>query len=286
MTSRQLTYTFIAKNEFSGVADSIANKVNSLKGKFAQFNRELKQSGVTFDSVAGKMQSWAGKMKWVSAGVIAAGTASLIAASNYEKLGIQFEILTGSASKGQALLKELRQFSLEAGPFESEEIMASAKAMLNFKFASEDVVKNLKMMATLAAGSEIPLQTITDALGRAQSTGRVNPRSVISLRKLGVEPLLQARLNLTHEEYKKKLAAGLIPAAALFEVLNDKARTYGDLLARIDNTTGEVMGDTKTLLVQIAAEWGAVLDKSVGARQAIKGFNDVLVSVRDGLLGC
>lgn len=283
MANRNIVFSFQLKDEFTSVAKSISRSVDSIRQKFQKFKADLNELGVSWKSVGDTLSGWAGKMKWVSAGIIAAGGAALMAAGNYKQLAIEFRILTGSAEKGAALLKELENLSLSLGPFGYDDVMPAAKAMLNYGFATEDVVKNLRMLATLAKGGEIPLDSVVRAAGMALNTGRVERRSLLPMKKLGIEPLLEARLGLTHKVFKEKLAKGLIPASALFEVLNDKAATFGDLLGEIDRTTSDMMGDTPELFRQISVRVGEVLDKTSGANSTLGQFNEMLVYIRDNV---
>lgn len=285
MSTREVVVSFSLKDDFSAKAEAISRKTNTLRNRFKTFSADLKQMGVSFDSVGGKLQNWAGKMKWVSGGLIAAGGAALLAAGNFEELAIRFEVLTGSASKGRKLLNELRELSLDLGPFGYEEVMSAAEDMLNFGYAVDDVIPKMKMLATLGAGANISLDSVVRAAGMAQKTGRVERRSLMPLRKLGIEPLLEARLGMSHSAFKKAMGKGQIPASVFFEVLADKAKTYGDILARIDGTTSDMMGDTKELTQQIAQEFGILLDKQVGANSLLGDFNKQLREVRKNLVG-
>lgn len=271
---RAVTINIRATDNFSHIVEPIRRKIQGLITNIERFNTKQAAFSAGAKQLARDSYEFANRMKWVSASVLGAGFAALKAAGDYEELAIRFEILTGSAKEGIKLLNDVRSFALDAGPFSQVEITDAAKALLNYKVAADQVIPSLQMLATNAAGADIPLASVVDAFGRMSRTGFGNARSLLGLRKLGLGAMLSERLGISQAEVQKNIKS--IPFPVIQEVMIDKARTYGDLLKRIDGTTWDLIGDTKTLSIQGAAELGLVLDKYSGINDAVKSLNENL----------
>lgn len=272
-----------AQDDFSSVGEAIRQKVKGISDQFIKMKKNAEGAGDRLKAIGRFAIDFGQKMKWVAAGVIAFAGAALIAASNYEKLGIQFEILTKNAQLGRKLLDELRMFSLSAGPFEYDEIMSTSKALLNYNIEAGKIVPTLKMLATVAAGTELPLATVAEAYGRMAKSGFAKSRSLLQLSRAGIAPILADLMSastgrkITQADVMK--GANKIPFAYVQEAMLIKAKQYGNLLERIDGTTGEIMGDTKLLGLIALAEFGKVLGEASGFRDVLKEINSWLIEM-------
>ncbi len=269
---KAVTINIRATDSFSHIVEPIRRKIQGLVTQLEKFNTKQAEFSSRAKQLGKDSYDFANRMKWVSAAVLGAGFAALKAAGDYEELSIRFEILTGNAKTAVKLLDDVRSFALDAGPFSEVEITDAAKALLNYKVAADQVIPSLQMLATNAAGADIPLSSVTDAFGRMSRSGFGNARSLMALRKLGLTAMLSERLGYDQATITKNIDK--IPFPVIQEVMIDKARTYGDLLARIDKTTWDMLGDTKTLSVRAAEKLGIVIDKYSGINSAVSKLNE------------
>jgi hypothetical protein len=268
---KAVTINIRATDGFSHVIEPVKRKMRELVHQMEKFNTRQAAFASGMRNAGRASLEFANRMKWVSIGVLGAGFAALKAAGDYEELAIRYQILTGDMAKGKALLDSLKDFALDAGPFSSDEITDAGKSLLVYKVNAQRVLPVLKMLATNAAGADIPLASLIDSYGRMSRTGFGNARALMSLRKLGIQSMLAERLNMPVNEVSKNIKN--IPFHVIEEVLFDIANSYGDILARMDATTIDMIGDTKTLAINATREIGQAMESNIPINATMKEFN-------------
>ena len=166
--------------------------------------------------LSGTFGGLSGAVPVLAAGALATG--ALAASFGIAKLGgelettrIQFATFLQSAEKGNDLLKELTQFA-NLTPFSNDEINKSAKTLLSFGFAGEEITKTLKTLGDISAGTGKPLNELSVIFGQIRSTGRLMGQDLLQLINAGFNPLqeISRTSGKSVAVLKKEMEEGLI----------------------------------------------------------------------------
>ena len=129
----------------------------------------------------------------LSAPIAAAGVAAIKTAQQYELLQVSFETLTRSAQRGQALFREIIEFSART-PFLVPDLAGATQRLLAFGVAQEEVVTQLRRLGDLSLGNVERLNRLTRALGRVRARGRGTLEEINIFLEAGV-PLVEELAN-------------------------------------------------------------------------------------------
>lgn len=122
----------------------------------------------------------------LGAGAAVGGMMSLAAGA--EQTAIAFEVLLGSAEKSKAMIDAMRALDMKT-VFGMRELSESAKMMLNFGVAGEEVVPILSMITDIAAGDAQKLEAMTRAFGQMSGAGRLMGQDLNQMINAGFNPL-------------------------------------------------------------------------------------------------
>lgn len=119
------------------------------------------------------------------------GYAMLKSASDMEQTRVAFETMLGSAEKADAFIKDLVNFA-RTTPFELKGLEQSAKQLLAYGFAQEEVLPNLKALGDIASGVGMDkLPNLILAFGQVKAATKLTGMELRQFTEAGV-PLLQA----------------------------------------------------------------------------------------------
>jgi len=91
-------------------------------------------------------------------------------AGKFERLEVSFRTLVGDADRANRVLSQLREFEAET-PVTLDELMGSARQLLGFGVAAEDVLPILKQLTDLSSGVGVSLGELADLFGRNRTQG-------------------------------------------------------------------------------------------------------------------
>lgn len=122
----------------------------------------------------------------VSAAAVAAGSAIVGPAAEFERYAIQLETLEGSAAKGQAAMVWIEDFAAKT-PLELNQVVQAFTQMKSFGLDPTDgsLRSMLDTMAASGRGFDM-LQTQVLALGKAQTIGKLQGESAMMLMESGI----------------------------------------------------------------------------------------------------
>jgi tape measure domain-containing protein len=132
----------------------------------------------------------------LGAGAAAGGMMSLAAGA--EQTAIAFEVLLGSASKSKDMVDAMRALDMKT-VFGMRELSESAKMMLNFGVAGDQVVPVLEQITAIAAGDAMKLEGLTRAFGQMSGAGRLMGQDLNQMINAGFNPLQQIAENLAKQ---------------------------------------------------------------------------------------
>lgn len=207
------------------MATARANITTKVGADTSEFSAAMRRVGAQAQGVAGRIgNSMKGAAASVarlgvaaaSAGAAIAGAAASAAlfkgvkgAAQIEQMGIAFEVMTGSAEKGKALLEEIRDFGTQT-PYEFPALAQGAQTMMAFGVATEQVMPSLRMIGDIAAGDAEKMSSLSLAFGQIASTGRLMGQDLLQLINAGFNPLqeISAKTGESMAQLKKRMEDG------------------------------------------------------------------------------
>lgn len=243
------------------------------------------------DKVERSMMRFSGKMEnigrtlstTITLPVIAMGAAALSAAAKYEQLETSFNILLGSAEKGAALFKYIKDFAAKT-PFEVEEVSNAAKTMLSFGFSVDKVKENLAFLGDIAAATGGDLAGLTMVMGQSSATGLFMTKDLRQLAERGI-PILKALEN----EYginaaqamdmaqKSQISYEMVEKA--LKKMTEKGGLYFGATAMQSQTLSGLFSTLKDSGVEAFAEIGMSISKTLKLDEVITKFTEKITAL-------
>ena len=187
-------------------------------------NRAFDAAQRGMGSLIGGTAKFAAKLGAVGlamAGVASAGQAlhtignflkqSSEAASNFEQLTVQFEVLTKSASTTADLLKQMRE-EAQKSPLTTSDYAQAAKTFMAFGGEVKDVMPTLKMLGDVSMGNADRFASLALAFSQTQAAGRLMGQEVLQFVNAGFNPLqvIAEKTGKSMGELKKAMEDGKI----------------------------------------------------------------------------
>jgi tape measure domain-containing protein len=167
------------------------------------------------------------------------------------------EVLLGSAAKASQIVKELQAYGAVT-PFESTELIETAKRLNAFGIAGQRVVEVTKRLGDVAGATGSNLGELATAYGQVVSKGRLQTEELLQFqeRGVGIQAELQKMYGLSGQELQKALSDGRVSSEAFEQAivrLTNKGGKYADgAIAQSDTLNGRLstLRDTVTSLSQ------------------------------------
>ena len=285
------------------ITKTLANNTNKLKNRLDKSSRSFRNNGRAAQSAAGGVRTFtrsiAPLLKALAA--IAATRFIFVQTAELETQRKSLEVLTGSLSKTNEIIKEIQAFGAVT-PFTSSELIEQTKRLKAFGFETDELVDTTKRLANVAGATGADLQGIALAFGQIRAKGKLQREEELQLLERGVDITTELKkiTGLQGEEFesamrKGKIGADLVNQAlinltseggAFFggatkqaTTLNGKLSTLIDSVQTLARTVGEILGPTIKF----------VLDTTTKAVQAIdnvfKRFQNIGKIGLGGVLG-
>lgn len=168
----------------------------------------------------------------VGAAVGALGGMGIALNASAEQTQTAFTTLLGSGEAAKSFLDDLRQFGAET-PFEFPELANSARKMLAFGFAADDILPmltNVGDAVSALGGGQAEMDRVTMALGQMAAKGKVSAEEMNQLAELGIPgwQMLADKMGLTTAEVMKLASEGKLAADdAIPALLAGMEKTFG-----------------------------------------------------------
>jgi tape measure domain-containing protein len=220
----------------------------------------------------------------LAGGGLAAVAWPLKLAADMEQTATSFEVMTGSAERGKALLEDLKKFAAST-PFGFTELADNAKMLLAYGVATENVTGTLRLLGDVSGGNAERLGRLTLAYGQVQAKGRLMGQEVLQMVENGFNPLQEisrttgeSMLSLSKRMEAGGISAGEVTRAFITAtssggrfagLMERQASTGAGLFAQIlDNATFALTDFGLQLLEALKPGLQFVLRVS----QAMRGF--------------
>jgi len=211
--------------------------------------RGVDQFGGTFDKAYTKLTRLqkVGKVAKVAiAGLAiamtAVGVSSLKAAAEFEVTKKSFEVMLGSAKRGQQMLEDLAEFTKKT-PFKLTELETSARMMMGMGVEAEKVIPTMKSLGDVAAGLGIEFDRVALNFGQVKSQGRLMGTELRDFSRAGIPIIaeLAKNLNVAESAIKDMASAGDIS----FDMVEEAFRTMSSEGGQFANLMQMQMGTAK-----------------------------------------
>lgn len=174
------------KNQTSGVLKSTKEIEQSLSGIATK-------AGIAFAAFSGGI------------------AATIKSAANFETIGVQFEVLTGSVEASNAALDQLKEFSAGT-PFQFDQIARAGKTLLAFGTEVGDLETRLQQLGDVSAASGKDLGELSVIFGQIQAQGRLTGERLNQLNEAGIAigPALAESLGVAESSVRDLVSQGQV----------------------------------------------------------------------------
>lgn len=247
------------------------------------------QSGVGFWKIAGggaaaglAIQAFNG----LAAGLRAVSTSAIKGAADYEKLKIAFTTFLGSAREADVVLGKLTKFANDT-PYEPDQVNQSAKALLAFGVASDDLIPTLTKIGDIAAATGKDFNELAVIYGKAKVAGTLYAEDINQLTEAGV-PVIQEfakQLGVSESQVKKLGSEGKITFANLeqaFTELTKEGGKFGGLMEAQSKSLEGVLSNLRGNFDLLAREMGAEMLPAI--KEIAQAVADFLGSLDAGTI--
>ena len=251
-------------NKVAQTAQSMSNSFNRVGDTLKQTSQSVKNIGSTLAPAS------------VAMGLI--GAKAISSASNFETLGIQLEILTGSAEKGKQLFQELATFSAQT-PFELPDIVQATRTLLGSNIALKDVVATTKMLGDVSAGSGADIKSLAVVYGQVAGMTKLQGQDAMQFVSNGIPiwALLQKATGKSIDQLRELASDGKISFEIVKKALTQATQESGMYYKAAEKLSKSLGGLYSTLVDQVNkafGELGAEMVKAINLQQLITQISD------------
>ena len=220
--------------EMSGLSGGIANVASGALGLAAS----LAKVGIGVAAVGGAMAA-------------AFIKSSSDAASSMESLSVQFEVLTGSASKSAELIKAFREEAIKS-PLSVSDYANAGKTLMAFGVSAESTLPILRTLGDVSMGNADRFASLSLAFAQTQAAGRLMGQEVLQFVNAGFNPLqeISRKTGQSMIELKKAMEDGAISSAMVSDAFKSATSEgglfFGALEKGAETTEGRIakLGDS------------------------------------------
>mgnify|MGYP003135166126 FL=1 len=254
---------------------ALSSSTNKLKDRLNKSNRSIRESGRAAKSASGGFatlnKSLMPLIKALAA--IAAARFVFINAADIETQRKSLEVLTGSLSQTNLIIKELQDFGAVT-PFKSSELIEQTKRLKAFGFETNELVDTTKRLADVAGATGADLQGIATAFGQIRAKGKLQQEENLQLLERGVDITTELKniTGLQGEAFEKAQRQGKIGADLVNQALINLTNEGGAFFKGASSQATTLNGKLSTLIDSIES-----LARTIGSQlsPAIKGALDL-----------
>ena len=176
-----------------------------------------------------------------------------------EQLSTSFEVLTGSAEKGTALLKELQAFG-NVTPFQTKDLAAGANVLLGYSVPLEKIMGMTSMLGDLSQGNVAKFQSMSLAFGQIFANGKLQGGDLLQLINAEFNPLsvIAKQSGKTMGELRKDMEGGKIGVDQVIKAMITATSEGGQFFGMMEKQGKTFNGMLSTLQDKIESTLGLV----------------------------
>jgi tape measure domain-containing protein len=221
----------------------ITKDVNHLRNGIDKTTKGIGKKGGS----GGLMGSLGGLSRFVGIAGIVAGvgllTKNIITSGvEMERTRVSFETFTGTAEKGNALIKQMNEFA-NVTPFDNKKVLDSAKTLMAFGVEAENIQPTLRLIGNISSGTGKDLKELAVIFGQVKSTGRLMGQDLLQLVNAGFNPLqeINRKTGRSMRDLKKDMSLGLIgfdQVTAAFQSATSEGGRFNNMMEKQSKTVG------------------------------------------------
>lgn len=161
-------------------------------------------------------------------------------ASVLERVGIQLEVMTGSARTGQVMLAQMWDFAKET-PFSFEEVTRAGKTLMAMGDTAGRAARHLEVLGDVSSGTGQPLNELAQVFGQVQQAGRLTGNELRQFNERGIPLLteLADMLGVSKRAIRDMVEEGEISAGMVekaFDRMTSAGGRFADMSTRLNDT--------------------------------------------------
>ena len=227
--------------------DRLQQKIQGTSTKLPSYSAPVSEARGEVDLLSNSFQRAAG----LAAGIFAvSGVQDFVSKlysvrGEFQQLEISFKTMLGSGEQANELLAQLAQTAAST-PFDLQGIASSAKNMLAYGFAADQVNETIVRLGNVAAGLSQPLGDIVYLYGTLRSSGKVTNIDIKQFANRGIpiyEELAKV-LGKSVSEINSLVSAGKVGfpeiEQAFQNMTNKGGKFYNLMQAQSESLTGQI----------------------------------------------
>ena len=224
--------------------------VIQIDGDVKKYQDALKNAQDETKNLESQLTSIAKGSAIAFAGLGAAIIGAVNEASKIETMTTKFEVLTGSVSEANRLVRDLQKFSAST-PFQLEGIGKATSQLLGFGFGTDEVKKKLQEIGDVAAASGRPMEEISLIYGQVGAAGKLTGERLLQFqeRAIPIGPALAKTMGVAETSIKKLVSEGRVD----FE-------TFEKAFASMSEKGGKAFGGMEKLSLTLAGKISTLKD--------------------------
>lgn len=167
---------------------------------------------------------------------------SLQLAMDFERMGLAFEVMTGSAEKGRKVLTDIVDLALRT-PFTTQELIKSGKQAMAFGIEDQDIIPVLERLGAVSVATGADMDRLILAFGQVRTVGRLMGQELRQFTNAGV-PMLQylARaMKVAEAEVPQLVRMGRVGFNDVAEAINLMTNEGGKFFGLLERTNLETL---------------------------------------------
>tara|TARA_R100000231_G_scaffold138335_1_gene116469 strand:+ start:3087 stop:4772 length:1686 start_codon:yes stop_codon:yes gene_type:complete len=291
-------------NKTNAITKTLSNNTDKLKNRLDRSSRSFRNSGNAARGAAGGVKTFTRSIAPLLKALAIAATARFVfvQTAELETQRKSLEVLTGSLSKTNTIIKEIQDFGAVT-PFTSSELIEQTKRLKAFGFETDELVDTTKRLANVAGATGADLQGIALAFGQIRAKGKLQREEELQLLERGVDITTELKkiTGLQGEEFESAMRKGKIGAELVNQALinltseggaffggatkqattlNGKLSTLVDSVQTLARTVGEILGPTIKFVLDQTTKAVQAIDRVFKRFQNIGkiGFSNVITA--------
>lgn len=209
-------------------------------------------------------------------------------ANEYERAEIAFQVMTGSRAAGTKLLGDLQQLAVET-PFKSSEVVEQAKLLKAAGVETEDLIKTIRNLGDVAAGTGVDIGRLSLAYGQVISKGRFQASELRQFTEAGAGVRMFAQAaKMTNSQFLAAMEAGRISSDIVVTAF-EKATEKGGMFFRLmDRQAQTVKGRFDSMIDSFEifiGKVGLAAFRAFGLREFFDGMAKSIQNLRTEEIG-
>lgn len=214
-------------------------------------------------------------------GLAQIGNAAVQAAADFEVVVESFRTLTGSASTARDLINDIIQFSIVT-PFDPDQLNRSAKTLLSFGRATEDVIEDLTILGEISAATGANIDQLSLVFGQVAGAGRLLGQDALQFVNAGVPiyKLLAENMGISIARVRELGEQGKISFDIVRDTLAEATLEGGKFSGALERQSQTLTGLRSTL-----RGLGQEILRNLGQRilNPVKALTKQFISLADAL---